>query len=99
MNRSALVINPWVTDFKLYDEWMHPLGLYFLISLLKHNNYSVYYCNCLSRDAAHVDAQDQTARFITGRIEKPPVYKPTRRYYKCFGMPDRKSTRLNSSHH
>jgi hypothetical protein len=27
----ALVINPHAADFKLYDEWMHPLGLYLLI--------------------------------------------------------------------
>ena len=31
---AALVVNPFITDFKLYDEWMHPLGLYFLIDLL-----------------------------------------------------------------
>ena len=44
---KILVINPYVTDFKLYDEWMHPLGLYFLMDILRKNGHSISYFNCL----------------------------------------------------
>ncbi|MDD5673851.1 MAG: B12-binding domain-containing radical SAM protein [Chitinivibrionales bacterium] len=92
MPPTALVINPWITDFKLYDEWMHPLGLYFLISLLRHNDYSVYYCNCLTRDDATASHSDATGRFVSTKIIKPSIYKAAHRYYKCFGMPEEQLT-------
>jgi hypothetical protein len=81
----ALVINPYVTDFKLYDEWMHPLGLYFLIDLLRRNGFEVRFFNCLERTV-----QDKSRRFNTGdfpaqEIEKPLVYRSIPRKYKRYG--------------
>ena len=80
MARTALVINPWVTDFKLYDEWMHPLGLYFLISLLTFNGFDVHYCNCLRRDPT-----SKPKRFATGDFEHRefPVLKIAGRCTEC----------------
>ncbi|MCX7726943.1 MAG: hypothetical protein N2053_08845, partial [Chitinispirillaceae bacterium] len=81
---SALIVNPYVTDFKLYDEWMHPLGLYFLIDILTYNEIEVYYFNCLKRDSK------SPSRFGTGKFEhtyipKPPLYSKIKRRYKRYG--------------
>ncbi|MBN1129086.1 MAG: hypothetical protein JXA71_08870 [Chitinispirillaceae bacterium] len=83
----ALVINPCVTDFKLYDEWMHPLGLYFLIDLLRRNGFDVRFFNFLE-----CTGNDKSRRFNTGdfpwvEIEKPPVYRSIPRRYKRYGRP------------
>lgn len=86
MHKTALVINPWVTDFKLYDEWMHPVGLYFLISLLKHNGFDVCFFDCLQRPkTAH------NKRYNVGDIDhrehpKPTLYGPVKRKYKLYGQ-------------
>jgi len=85
-NYRALVINPWITDFKLYDEWMHPVGLYFLISLLKHNNWDVEYINCIERDNKLKPKKYNTGDFNYQIIEKPPVYNTIKRKYKRYGI-------------
>jgi radical SAM superfamily enzyme YgiQ (UPF0313 family) len=87
MTKTALVINPWVTDFKLYDEWMHPLGLYFLISLLKHNNYDVHFFNCLARPEDSPQKRHSTGSFEQQEYPKPEVYRSLKRRYKLYGRP------------
>jgi len=82
----AIVINPWVCDFKLYDEWMHPLGLYFLISLLKHNGWDVRYINCLGRDSSAKPKRFGTGEFAAVPIAKPPFYRAIPRIYKRYGV-------------
>ena len=87
MSKTALVINPWVTDFKLYDEWMHPLGLYFLISLLKHNDYDVHFFNCLARPKDLPQKRNNTGLFEQTEYPKPEIYRPLKRKYKLYGRP------------
>jgi hypothetical protein len=84
---SALVINPWATDFKLYDEWMHPVGLYFLISLLRHNGFAIHYFNCLSRPDSGKTKYGNTGNFCNIEIPKPDIYKSVKRKYKIYGQP------------
>jgi len=84
MIKHALIINPYVCDFKLYDEWMHPLGLYFLISRLQSAGFNTSYINCLK-------PEDETKKFGTAafpwsEIEKPPLYKAIKRRYKQYGI-------------
>lgn len=86
MTKRALVINPWVTDFKLYDEWMHPLGLYFLISLLTHNKWEVDYINCLERDHTLKTKRHNTGDFSSHEVEKPQLYSAIPRRYKQYGI-------------
>jgi len=86
MQKTALVINPWVSDFKLYDEWMHPLGLYFLISLLVYNGYEVRYFNCLERSRPLKHRRYNTGEFPSREIPKPPVYALLKRKYKLYGQ-------------
>lgn len=82
---TALVINPWVTDFKLYDEWMHPLGLYFLISLLEKNGVTAHYFNCLRGSTDLTAKKFNTGAFQHREIEKPLLYRHIPRKYKLYG--------------
>jgi hypothetical protein len=84
--KKALVINPWVTDFKLYDEWMHPLGLYALISLLKHNGWDLHYINCLDREPSLKIHPYNTGDFSACEIPKPQIYGAIHRKYKRYGI-------------
>lgn len=83
---TAVVINPWVTDIKLYDEWMHPLGLYFAISLLRRSGWKVAYVNCLMRDGKAPAKRYGTGDFPATEIEKPPLYASIPRRYKRYGI-------------
>jgi hypothetical protein len=84
---KALVVNPWVTDFKLYDEWMHPVGLYFLMSFLEQNGVDVSYFNFLSRSDNEKSNANGTGAFPSREFPKPSLYKNVRRRYKLYGRP------------
>ncbi len=86
MMKHALIINPWVTDFKLYDEWMHPVGLYFLISLLKQNKWDVQYINCLERNQGTKNKRYNTGGFEYHIIKKPEIFSQITRKYKQYGI-------------
>ena len=86
MPPTALVINPWVTDFKLYDEWMHPIGLYFLISLLTHKGFEVRYFNCLQRPRSSRQKYGNTGDFEHREFPKPQQYRALKRKYKLYGQ-------------
>ena len=49
MNRkiSALLINPWITDFAAYNLWAEPLGLLYVASILHVAGADVSYIDCL----------------------------------------------------
>ncbi|MGA1825962.1 MAG: B12-binding domain-containing radical SAM protein [bacterium] len=83
---KALVINPWVADFKLYDEWMHPVGLYFLISLLRYNKWDITYINCLASDTTKKNKRYNANNFPNIQITKPAVYGKIPRRYKRYGI-------------
>ncbi len=86
MPKTALVINPWVADFKLYDEWMHPVGLYFLISLLKHNGFEIYFFDCLQRTKTARNKRYNVGDIDHRELPKPSLYKPVKRKYKLYGQ-------------
>ena len=89
MPQTVLVINPYVTDFKLYDEWMHPVGLYFLVSLLEKNGIVAHFFNCLGRDPDSRPKKHGTGDFPWQEIEKPAVYRSIPRKYKLYGRPQK----------
>ena len=97
MSFRALVINPWVVDFKLYDEWMHPVGLYFLIALLRQSGADVRYVNCLERQASAASRPNGTGGFPARPFPKPALYNNVKRRYKLYGIPeDELISRLSS---
>ncbi len=83
---KILVINPYVTDFKLYDEWMHPLGLYFLMDILQRNGHELSYFNCLHSYCSS-PRKFGTASFNFTEITKPALYRNIKRKYKLYGKP------------
>ena len=97
MSRSVVVINPWVADFKLYDEWMHPVGLYFLMSLLKRNGFEVHFFNCLERLPLGKEKRFATGDFEHREIPKPDLYRSIRRRYKIYGRSPRDFSSFLSS--
>lgn len=82
---TALVVNPFVTDFKLYDEWMHPLGLYVLIDQLQQQGVTVHFCNCLERASMQRPRKYGTGAFSYVEIKKPALYSNIKRKYKRYG--------------
>ena len=44
-----LGLNPWIHDFAAYDVWARPLGLYYLLAILRKAGFSVFYYDCLGR--------------------------------------------------
>lgn len=82
---KVLVINPYITDFKLYDEWMHPVGLYFLLDSLKKNGIQTFYFNCLKQSSRLKNYS--TGNFQSFEIKKPLLYNNIKRKYKLYGRP------------
>jgi hypothetical protein len=85
---SVLVVNPYIHDFKLYDEWMHPLGLYYLIDILSANGIDVHYFNCLERSPVALSRKYGTGLLMSREIQRPECYKDIKRKYKCYGCPE-----------
>ena len=48
MKKNILLINPWIYDFSAYDFWIKPLGLLYIASLLRKNDYKVRFIDCLN---------------------------------------------------
>ncbi len=81
----ALLINPWVSDFKLYDEWMHPTALYLLASLLMRNGWRVRLFDCLAAGRSAHHKRFGTGGFLSKVLPKPSVYARVPRRYKRYG--------------
>ncbi|SFN06140.1 B12-binding domain-containing radical SAM protein [Thermodesulforhabdus norvegica] len=100
MRRPLVVlVNPWVTDFALYDLWSKPLGLLFLASLLRESGIDVAFIDCLERLKPDVvNSYDGfvpskegfygTGKFPKKVIETPEAYGDFPRRYFRYGIPD-----------
>lgn len=73
-------------DFKLYDEWMHPCGLYFLYDFLLRNGFDTVFYNCLKRSQSTKPKQNGTGEFPNAEIAKPGIYKGVKRKFKRYGV-------------
>jgi hypothetical protein len=81
----ALIINPYVTDFKLYDEWMHPVGLYFLFDYFEKMGIIPYFFNFLDPGTHVQEKKFGTGTFESTEITKPALYRSIKRKYKLHG--------------
>jgi hypothetical protein len=81
----VLIINPLVSDFKLYDEWMHPVGLYFLYDYLRQCGLSVHIFNFLDPCFHTQEKKHGTGSFDYVEIPKPDLYQSIKRKYKLYG--------------
>ncbi len=88
----ALLINPWIYDFKAFDFWNKPLGLLIVARLLKEAGFKVELIDCLDRRSPYFQTNTRTDDYGRGKyyyevVDKPKLYKNIARYYKRYGIP------------
>ena len=83
--KKALLINPWFYDFKGYDEWMKPLGLLRIASILKNEGWAISFIDCLKRDQKTNNIYG-CGKYPYIEIDKPEIYKGIKRRYKKYGI-------------
>jgi len=89
---KALLVNPWVCDFKAFDFWNKPLGLLIVARILQNLNFRVTLLDCMDRNSKYYRVSTKTDLFGRGKysyeiIEKPSIYRNVPRYYKRYGLP------------
>ncbi len=95
---KILLVNPWVTDFSLYDFWVKPLGLLIIGSILKKEGFEIYLLDLLDRHNPFLiehlsekerrkirDKKFSTGKFLSREIKKPEIYKNIKRKYRIYG--------------
>ena len=92
---KALLVNPWVCDFKAFDFWNKPLGLLIVARMLKEMGFQVTLLDCMDRNSVHFKTAAQSDQYGRGKydfehVHKPEVYKNVPRFYKRYGMPQAK---------
>ncbi len=92
--KRALLVNPWIYDFKAFDFFLKPLGLLYLASYLRQFGFEVSLLDCLDRNHPVLKGikRQKVDRFGRGKLpsvvgEKPEVYKGIPRRYKRYGIP------------
>ena len=98
MKEKILVLNPSVYDFAAYNLWARPLGILYIISILKKVGFKVDFIDCLSLQYEELMiTNDQKViksksgkyskyHYFKEEIEKPDPYKNFRRKYFRFGI-------------
>ena len=92
-NKKILVINPWIYDFTAYDFWVRPLGLLYLVSLLRRlPEVEVYFLDCLDRSHPGLPhaprvKEDGRGPFPKEEVPKPEVIKDIPRKFSRYGLP------------
>jgi len=71
-----LLVNPWIHDFAAYDFWAKPLGLLTIAAMLRQQNYTVSYIDCLDRFHPRSSRQDPSIRCGRGSYHKSRIPKP-----------------------
>jgi len=88
----ALLVNPWVYDFKAFDFWNKPLGLMIVVNILKKYGVEIDFIDCMDRLSPYYKTNTRTDAFGRGKyffeeVEKPKIFKEIPRRYKRYGMP------------
>ena len=88
----ALLINPWVYDFKAFDFWNKPMGLLMVANILKKIDFEIDFIDCMDRASPYFKTNTKTDIFGRGKylceeVKKPDIFKKIPRRYKRYGMP------------
>jgi radical SAM superfamily enzyme YgiQ (UPF0313 family) len=91
---KALLVNPWVYDFKAFDFWNKPLGLLIIARMLRQIGFGVVLLDCMDRNSIHYKTATKTDRYGRGKyafeiVDKPDIYKNVPRIYKRYGIPQK----------
>jgi radical SAM superfamily enzyme YgiQ (UPF0313 family) len=87
---SALLINPWITDFAAYNLWAEPLGLLYVAAVLRAAGARITHIDCLFSDV-HENPHPKRngcSKYRRSVIEKPRCLSFVRRQYARYGMPE-----------
>lgn len=94
--KRILAVNPWIFDFAAYDLWIKPIGLQYIISILKEYNFEIDFIDCLDRfEPLMADKYkklhktfrpDGRGKFFKEEIPKPEVLKNIPRIYGRYGI-------------
>ena len=96
MDKTILLINPWIHDFAAFDYWIKPLGLLYLGSFLRRNGYHVEFIDCLdpwNPQMRQAQAPLTPRRFADGQgkyfretIAKPAALANIPKNYHRYGL-------------
>ena len=90
---KALLVNPWIYDFKAFDFWNKPIGLLIVANILKRHGIKVTLLDCMDRRSPYYKTDTKTDQFGRGKyayeiVKKPDIYANVPRFYKRYGMPE-----------
>jgi radical SAM superfamily enzyme YgiQ (UPF0313 family) len=91
--KNILLVNPWIYDFTAYDYWQKPLGLLYIVSILRENtNCQLAFIDCLDRRHPLLakrlkEKPDGRGIFPKEEVAKPRVLKGVPRKYSRYGIP------------
>lgn len=88
----ALLVNPWVYDFKAFDFWNKPVGLLIVASILKKLGFKTDYIDCMDRASPYFTTNTKTdiygrGKYLHAVVEKSKIFENVPRRYKRYGMP------------
>ncbi len=91
---NILIINPWITDFAVYDFWIKPLGLLYVGAFLKRRGHDVRLVDCMDRfqEGSGITFINDSRNYNTGKfhreiIAKPECLKHVPRHFCRYGIP------------
>ena len=99
---NALLIDPYIFDFTAYDFWIKPLGLLKLARVLKRNNITVRFLDCLDRQgqsggSSYSEKNYSTGKYFKKELPKEGILKRIPRRYSAYGIPfEEFHSKLNS---
>lgn len=87
----ALLINPWIYDFKAFDFWNKPLGLIIIARMLKQYGFAVDLIDCMDRRSPLFTTTTKTDMFGRGKyhyeiVNRPLIFHSVPRHYKRYGI-------------
>jgi radical SAM superfamily enzyme YgiQ (UPF0313 family) len=88
----ALLVNPWVYDFKAFDFWNKPIGLLIIANMLKKWGFKIDLIDCMDRLSPYYKTNTKTDIYGRGKyhyevVDKPHIFKNVPRRYKRYGIP------------
>ncbi|MBN2619513.1 radical SAM protein [candidate division WOR-3 bacterium] len=88
----ALLVNPWVYDFKAFDFWNKPIGLLIVARILRKLGFTIDHIDCMDRLSPYFTTETKTDQWGRGKyhseiVEKPVLFKHVLRRYKRYGIP------------
>ncbi len=92
--KYILAVNPWIYDFAAYDFWMKPLGLLYLVGMLKKSGLDVVLVDFLNRSHPCMPQKSKSSiygkgHFLREAVETPAPLRqiPINRRFARYGVP------------